>query len=105
MKYLLLLVPLLASAQADPASRAMNQSVEPYRIVGNLYYVGANDVTSFLIATPAGLILIDGGFAETVPIIRGAPRSGRCGGAGRNPVAYLDRSEQAFRERLVAEKK
>ena len=48
----------------------MNQPVEPFRIIGNLYYVGANDVTSFLIATPEGHILIDGGFEETVPLIR-----------------------------------
>ncbi|HEX3556992.1 MAG TPA: subclass B3 metallo-beta-lactamase [Thermoanaerobaculia bacterium] len=71
---LLLLLPLVATgpahAQADPSSRSSNQPVAPYRIAGNLYYVGASDVTSFLIATPDGLILIDGGFAETVPIIR-----------------------------------
>jgi metallo-beta-lactamase class B len=71
---LLLVLPLLsaglAHAQADPTSRSWNQPVEPYRIAGNLYYVGASDITSFLISTPAGLILIDGGFAETVPIIR-----------------------------------
>jgi metallo-beta-lactamase class B len=66
---LLTLVPTLARAQADPASRAMNQPVEPYRIAGNLYYVGASDVASYLIATPAGLILLDGGFVETVPLI------------------------------------
>jgi metallo-beta-lactamase class B len=78
MKYLLLillLLPLLASgpAHAQAAASAtgtMNQPAEPYHILGNLYYVGASDVTSFLIATPAGLILIDGGFAETVPMIR-----------------------------------
>lgn len=57
-------------AQADPTSRSWNRPVEPYRIVGNLYYVGASDITSYLIATPGGLILIDGGFAETVPLIR-----------------------------------
>jgi metallo-beta-lactamase class B len=62
------LVPALA--QNDPMSRSMNQPVEPYRILGNLYYVGASDVTSFLIATPAGHILLDGGFEETVPIIQ-----------------------------------
>src|SRR6185436_13212838 len=33
-------------------------------------YVGASDITSFLITTPAGHILIDGGFEETVPLIR-----------------------------------
>jgi metallo-beta-lactamase class B len=66
---LLLLVPTLARAQADPTSRASNQPVEPYRIAGNLYYVGASDVTSFLITTPQGHILLDGGFAETAPQI------------------------------------
>jgi metallo-beta-lactamase class B len=44
--------------------------VEPLRIAGPLYYVGANSVTAFLITTPAGHILIDGGFDETVPLIR-----------------------------------
>jgi metallo-beta-lactamase class B len=67
---LLLLVPSLARPQADPTSRSWNQPVEPYRIAGNLYYVGASDVTSYLITTPAGHILLDGGFAETAPIIQ-----------------------------------
>jgi metallo-beta-lactamase class B len=56
-------------AQADPTSRASNQPVEPYRIVGNVYYVGASDVTSYLITTPEGHILLDGGFVETAPMI------------------------------------
>jgi metallo-beta-lactamase class B len=59
----------LAHAQADPTSRSWNQPVEPYRIVGSLYYVGASDITSYLIATPEGDILLDGGFVETAPII------------------------------------
>src|SRR5918992_2019585 len=59
-------------AQADPTSRTWNQPVEPYRIIGNVYYVGASDITSFLIATPEGHILLDSGFEETVPIIRGS---------------------------------
>jgi metallo-beta-lactamase class B len=46
------------------------QPVEPFRIAGNIYYVGASDLTSFLIATPKGHILIDGGFEETAPLIR-----------------------------------
>lgn len=67
---LLLTVSAGRSYAEASASGPMNQPVEPYRILGNLYYVGASDVTSFLVATPAGLILIDGGFAETVPMIR-----------------------------------
>ena len=59
----------VAFAQADPQSRAMNQPVPPFRILGNLYSVGASDVTSFLITTPEGYLLLDGGFAETAPQI------------------------------------
>ena len=67
---LLLLFPTMAACQADPTSRSWNQPVEPFRIAGNLYYVGANDIASYLIATPEGHILLDGGFVETVPLIR-----------------------------------
>jgi len=62
---LAILAPALARAQADPTSRSANRPVAPFRIVGNVYYVGASDVTSYLIATPAGHILLDGGFVET----------------------------------------
>jgi metallo-beta-lactamase class B len=65
-----LLGPLPGCSQADPTSRSWNQPVEPYRIIGNVYYVGASDLTSFLIATPAGHILLDSGLEETVPIVR-----------------------------------
>lgn len=47
----------------------MNQPVPPFKIAGNLYYVGATEVSSFLITTPKGHILLDGGFAETAPQI------------------------------------
>jgi metallo-beta-lactamase class B len=60
----------LICAQKLDGDRKMNQPVEPFKIIGNIYYVGASDVTSFLIATPQGHILIDAGFEETVPQIR-----------------------------------
>jgi metallo-beta-lactamase class B len=66
---LLLVLPAVAHAQADPDARALNQPVEPYRIAGNLYFVGASDIGSYLITTPQGNILLDGGFVETVPQI------------------------------------
>jgi metallo-beta-lactamase class B len=68
----LLFALLLANsvfAQSDPTSRSWNQPIEPFRIAGNIYYVGASDITSYLITTPAGHILLDGGFVETAPII------------------------------------
>ena len=46
-----------------------NAPVEPFRIAGNLYYVGTTDLGSYLVTTPAGHILIDGGFAATAPLI------------------------------------
>lgn len=48
-----------------------NRSIpdEPFRVAGNLYYVGATGVTSFLITGPEGHILIDGGYPETAPLI------------------------------------
>lgn len=58
-----------AGAQSDSAYRAWNEPVPPFRILDNLYYVGARDVTAFLFVTPAGGILLDGGFAETAPQI------------------------------------
>lgn len=44
--------------------------VPPRHLVGNIYYVGVSGVSSFLITTPAGHILLDTGFADTVPIIQ-----------------------------------
>jgi len=57
-------------AQKRDGDRAMNQPVEPFKIIDNIYYVGASDVTSYLITTPEGHILIDAGFEETVPQIK-----------------------------------
>ena len=42
-------------------SGAYSRPVEPFRIVGNIYYVGAENIASYLIATPQGDILIDSG--------------------------------------------
>ncbi len=61
-------VPMLA--ELSERWQKMNQPVEPFQILGNLYYVGTNSVTSFLITTEQGHILIDGGFDETVPLIQ-----------------------------------
>jgi metallo-beta-lactamase class B len=70
--FLLIVAAAVAStAFAQPAvfPPAWNEPVEPFRILDNIYYVGAAEVTSFLIATPRGHILLDGGLPETVPII------------------------------------
>ena len=57
----------LLRAQSDPTWR---QPFDAVRIVGNVYYVGTRGLSSFLIVTPAGGIIIDSGEAESVPFIR-----------------------------------
>lgn len=42
-----------------------SQPFEPFRLVGNIYYVGARGVSAFFIQTPAGAILLDGGLQQT----------------------------------------
>jgi len=41
-----------------------SQPIKPFRIVGNIYYVGALNIASYLITTPQGHILIDSGTTE-----------------------------------------
>lgn len=67
---LTLCLSCLIHAQKLKGDRAMNQPVEPFKIIGNIYYVGASDVTSYLITTPQGHILIDAGFEETASQIQ-----------------------------------
>lgn len=40
--------------------------IEPFRIIGNVYFVGTYPASSHLIDTGAGLILIDTGYADTL---------------------------------------
>lgn len=57
-------------AQSNGDQRAAwNQPIKPFRIIGNIYYVGAANVSSFYIRTPQGAILLDGGLPETAPLI------------------------------------
>ncbi|MFT3828531.1 MAG: subclass B3 metallo-beta-lactamase [Opitutaceae bacterium] len=60
---------LAASAQSTELFRSWNQPVQPFKIIGNVHYVGASDIASYLIVTPEGHILLEGGFAETAPLI------------------------------------
>ena len=41
----------------------------PFRIVGNVYYVGSKDLASYLITTPQGHILINSNLTTSVPQI------------------------------------
>ena len=62
-------------AQGSEQWREWNRPVAPYRIAGPLYYVGMTGVTSYLVTTSAGHILVDGAFQESAPRILGNVRA------------------------------
>jgi metallo-beta-lactamase class B len=43
---------------------------KPFRIIGNVYYVGSKDLASYLITTSQGDILINSNLTSSVPLIR-----------------------------------
>jgi metallo-beta-lactamase class B len=42
----------------------------PHKIIGNIYYVGTKTLSSFLIVTPQGNILMDSTYERNVPVIQ-----------------------------------
>ncbi|HYC70295.1 MAG TPA: subclass B3 metallo-beta-lactamase [Opitutaceae bacterium] len=68
--------PKLPEPRPADELRAMFESwkapVPPRKLVGPIHYVGTMGVSSFLITTPQGHILIDTGFADTLPHVLGA---------------------------------
>lgn len=70
----LLVATVTADAQSTELFRSWNQPVPPFQLIGNVHYVGASDIASYLIVTPEGLILLEGGFAETAPLIEKSVR-------------------------------
>lgn len=54
-------------AQANPE---WTEPFPPFRIAGNLYYVGSKGLASFLIATPQGNILINSDLEANVPLLQ-----------------------------------
>lgn len=67
---LLSIAPLSAVAQDHAGQRAeWNRPQQPFRIAGNLYYVGTSELAAYLITDPAGHVLIDVPLAESAPRI------------------------------------
>lgn len=50
--------------------RGGQQAADPFRIAGNLYYVGASDVATYLITGPQGHVLIDAGYPGATDIVK-----------------------------------
>jgi metallo-beta-lactamase class B len=63
-RFLILLAALRLFAATPP------HVFPPFRIIGNVYYVGDDDLCSYLITTPKGNILINTGYVFSVPEIQ-----------------------------------
>lgn len=59
-----------AAVFAQNARPDWNKPFPPYKVIGNIYYVGSEQLASFLITTSEGDILINSDFESTVPVIR-----------------------------------
>jgi metallo-beta-lactamase class B len=70
---LLLAIAVSTFAQSKippPYSPDWTRPFPPFKILGNIYWVGTWDLSTYLITTPQGNILINSGLASTVPQIK-----------------------------------
>lgn len=66
---LVLAITLGATAAAQQPAE-WTEPFPPFKIAGNLYYVGSRGLASYLIATPQGHILINSNLESSVPLIQ-----------------------------------
>jgi metallo-beta-lactamase class B len=64
---LLTLLPASGFAAENPG---WTTPIPPFRIADNLYYVGSEDLASYLVVTPQGDILINSSLESSPPLIR-----------------------------------
>ena len=60
----------LAGSAFAQASQDWTEPFPPFRIAGNLYYVGSKGLASYLVVTPQGNILINSDLEANVPMIK-----------------------------------
>ena len=66
---LILATPAQAELPFVKERAEWNVPQKPFHVIGNIYYVGMAGVSAFLIVTPKGSILTDGGLPESAPFI------------------------------------
>lgn len=72
-----LLVAALLASPARPQTfdtAAWNVPTEPFRIVGNVYFVGTTELGVYLVTSKEGHVLVDGGLPEGAPHIEASIR-------------------------------
>ena len=75
---LVALIPLTVAAEAQTPKDLLaamlvkwNEPTPPFKMIGNVYYVGTNGLASYLIASPQGHILVDTVMPEATSQIKG----------------------------------
>ena len=53
--------PYISAEQSNAIANEWTKPMEPFKILGNVYYVGAQNIGSYLFTTPQGHILLDTG--------------------------------------------
>src|SRR5678816_3342631 len=66
----ILITSIWSSDNLKAQSNDWTEPFPPFKIVGNLYYVGSKGLANYLITTPKGHILINSDMEENVPLIR-----------------------------------
>ena len=61
---------VVANRASSQSNAEWTQPFPPFRIAGNLYYVGSKGLASYLITTPQGHILINSDLEANVPLLQ-----------------------------------
>ena len=74
--FMLIILNAARTATQPPAAdrKTWTESAEPFHIVGPIYYVGTRGLGIYLITTPAGHILLNGGMSGSAPLIEASIR-------------------------------
>jgi metallo-beta-lactamase class B len=67
---LIVLLSFVAFGATAQQNAEWRQPFPAFKLIGNVYWVGTYDLSTYLITTDAGHILINTGFVETVPEIK-----------------------------------
>lgn len=66
---MLVAVPGLAAAQDEAQRIAWNRPQAPFRVIGNVWYVGTEGLAAYLVTGPKGHVLVDAALPESAPSI------------------------------------
>lgn len=69
VRALIALASLVAFGASAQQNTEWRQPFPAFKLIGNVYWVGTYDLSTYLITTDAGHILVNTGFEDTVPLI------------------------------------